>query len=116
MLDGAKMFCRLRIIEKVQRISMREPQSTLNSLPDGAPNLGRRNNVHAGKIPKPGDFARRIANGPGHDRVGTGGRLHSNACDFHSRDVSNVTHAPSCRRRAVFLYGLNSFVLPYLSG
>jgi hypothetical protein len=96
VLDGAKMFRGLRIIEKMQSESMRAVQATLNGLPGGTPDFGRGNDVHAGKMPKLRDFASRMANHThaGNNGVGTSGRLHSDACDFHCRETfPNVAHA-----------------------
>src|SRR5256884_4369280 len=85
VLDCAKMLCGLRVIEKMQSFSMREPQAALNRLPGSAPDFGRGNDVQAGKMPEVRNFASRMADytHSGNNGVGAGGRSHSNACDFH---------------------------------
>src|SRR5438876_8972540 len=61
VLDCAKMLCGLRVIEKMQSFSMREPQAALNRLPGSAPDFGRGNDVQAGKMPEVRNFASRMA-------------------------------------------------------
>ena len=117
LLDAPQMFRRLCIVEKVESISVGKPQAALQGFPDSAPYFWRRNNVNTGKISEGRNFACRVTNGSrsSNDGIGTGRRLHSNARDFHLRDVSQCSTRPFGAACSPFSYPLVFFVLPYLS-
>src|SRR5258708_14541956 len=99
--------------------AFRKPQRALDRFPNGAPDLGRGNNVDAGKSAERGNFPRGTANSScaRNDRVGSGRRFHGNAFHFHGRDIFNVTHAPLASHAGPVVGNRrNSFVLPYGGG